>query len=107
MPEYNKLVRDKIPQIIKETGKSFSIKQLDDAEYIKELKKKCQEELLEYLSAEDDKEAIEELADILEIIHSLALQHGSSIEKVEETRRQKAEIRGGFKERIFLEMVED
>ncbi|WP_404354871.1 nucleoside triphosphate pyrophosphohydrolase [Cytobacillus firmus] len=107
MPTYNKLVRDGIPEIIEKTGKKFSTRILDDNEYIKELKKKSFEELQEYVETNNKEDAIEELADVLEIIHALAEYHGASIEEVEEIRKQKAEKRGGFKEKIFLIEVED
>ncbi|MBG9549645.1 phosphoribosyl-ATP pyrophosphohydrolase [Cytobacillus firmus] len=107
MPSYNKLVRDQIPEIIEKTGKKFSTRILDDNEYIKELKKKSFEELQEYVETNNNEDAIEELADVLEIIHALAEYHGASIEEVEEIRTQKAEKRGGFKEKIFLIEVED
>ena len=107
MPIHNKLVRDLIPEIIESTGKKFSIKILTNEEYIRELKNKSREELEEYLNAENDKDAIEELADLLEIIHALAECHGASFKEVEEVRQKKAEKRGGFKEKIFLIEVED
>ncbi|UYG95348.1 nucleoside triphosphate pyrophosphohydrolase [Cytobacillus firmus] len=107
MPTYNKLVRDRIPEIIENTGKNFSTRVLDNNEYIQELKKKSFEELQEYVDTNNNEDAIEELADVLEIIHSLAEYHGASIEVVEEARKQKAEKRGGFKEKIFLIEVED
>ncbi len=107
MPTYNKLVRDRIPEIIENTGKNFSTRVLDNKEYIQELKKKSFEELQEYVETNNNKDAIEELADVLEIIHALAEYHGASIEEVEEIRKQKAEKRGGFKEKIFLIEVED
>lgn len=107
MPIYNKLVRDRIPVIIENTGKKFITRVLDNEEYIKELKTKSFEELNEYINAENDKDALEELADLLEIIHALAECHGASFEKVEEVRQKKAEMRGGFKEKIFLIEVED
>ncbi|WP_282172204.1 nucleoside triphosphate pyrophosphohydrolase [Cytobacillus firmus] len=107
MPTYNKLVRDRIPEIIERSGMKYTTRVLDQNKYIKELKKKSFEELEEYTNAENDEEAIEELADLLEIIHALAEIHGASIEKVEELRKQKAEERGGFKEKIFLIEVED
>lgn len=107
MPVHNKLVRDRIPEIIEKTGKKFSTRILTDDEYIKELKKKSYEELDEYMNAQNDDEAIEELADLLEIIHALAECHGTSFGKLEEVRKQKAEKRGGFKEKIFLIEVED
>lgn len=107
MPTYNKLVRDFIPQVINNTGKKFSTRILDETEYIKHLKKKAFEELEEYVNTDNNKDSIEELADLLEIIHALAEYHGSSIAEVEEVRKQKAEKRGGFKEKIFLIEVED
>jgi predicted house-cleaning noncanonical NTP pyrophosphatase (MazG superfamily) len=107
MPIYNKLVRDRILEVIESTGKKFSTRILNDDEYITELKKKCIEEFEEYSKTENNEDAIEELADLLEIIHALAVVHGASIEKVEEVRKMKAEKRGGFKEKIFLIEVED
>lgn len=107
MPIYNKLVRDRIPEVIESTGKQFTTRILENEEYIKELKKKSFEELEEYINAENDNDAIEELADLLEIIHALTECHGASIEKVEAVRVKKAEKRGRFKEKIFLMEVED
>jgi predicted house-cleaning noncanonical NTP pyrophosphatase (MazG superfamily) len=107
MPIYNKLVRDRIPEIIESTGKNFSTRVLNNEEYITELKNKSFEELQEYVQTTNNEDSIEELADLLEIIHALAEYHGSSIEMVEEIRKVKAEKRGGFKEKIFLLEVED
>jgi predicted house-cleaning noncanonical NTP pyrophosphatase (MazG superfamily) len=107
MPLYNKLVRDRIPEIIEGTGKQFSTRIMENEEYINELKNKSFEELEEYITAENDTDAIKELADLLEIIHALAESHGASFEKVEEVRQKKAEKRGRFKEKIFLIEVED
>ncbi|MCT8140525.1 nucleoside triphosphate pyrophosphohydrolase [Anaerobacillus sp. CMMVII] len=107
MPTYNKLVRDRIPEIIEETGKKYTTSILNDEQYITELKKKSFEELEEYVNTKTDEDALEELADVLEIVHALAVCHGSSIEEVEKIREKKAEKRGGFKEKIFLIEVED
>ncbi|MBM7571696.1 nucleoside triphosphate pyrophosphohydrolase [Aquibacillus albus] len=107
MPVYNKLVRDFIPQIIEKTGKSFDTRILNDEEYIDALKGKLQEEVNEYLEADNDSDSLEELADVLELIHALARTHRASIEKVEQIRKQKVEKRGGFNEKIFLIEVED
>lgn len=104
---YNKLVRDRIPTIIEQSGKTFTTRILDDEEYRKELQKKAFEELEEYVQAETDEAALEELADVLEIIHALAECHGASIEQVEQIRAKKAEKRGGFREKIFLIEVHD
>lgn len=107
MPVYNKLVRDRIPEIIKKSGKVYRSRVLKEEEYISELRKKAQEELNEYITSHTNKEAIEELTDLLEVVHALAVAHGSSIEQLEEVRKMKAEKRGGFQERIFLIDVED
>jgi predicted house-cleaning noncanonical NTP pyrophosphatase (MazG superfamily) len=107
LPNYNKLVRDLIPNVIKRTGKGFTTRVLDESEYIIELKKKAFEELEEYMDAKEYKEVIEELADMLEIIHAFAEFHGSSIEEVEAVRKQKAKDRGRFQEKIYLMEVEE
>lgn len=102
MPIYNKLVRDLIPQVIGKTGAEFSTRILSEDEYTNEIKKKLSEELTEYKEAQTNEEAVEELADILELIHAAVKTHGSSFEKLEEVRKSKAEKRGGFEKRIFL-----
>lgn len=107
MPVYNKLVRDRIPEIIHKAGKRYSIRTLDNNEYIKELQKKMYEELEEYINAKKNENALEELADILEIVHALSEVHGGSIDSVEEIRKKKAGERGRFKKRILLQEVYD
>ncbi|MFC4713429.1 phosphoribosyl-ATP pyrophosphohydrolase [Planococcus dechangensis] len=107
MPVYNKLVRDKIPQVIDKSGLQFKTRILSEEEYQAEVVKKLTEELQEFQEANNPEDAIEELADILELIHAAAEMNGSSFEEVEEVRVKKGEKRGGFKERIFLIEVED
>lgn len=107
MPIYNKLVRDRIPDIIENSGKKFTTRILDDEEYAAELKKKLLEEIEEYQQAKSNEESLEELADVLELMHALAKIHGANIEEVEKIRAEKAEKRGGFEEKIFLIEVED
>lgn len=107
MPTYNKLVRDKIPQVIENSGLQFKTRILSEEEYKTEVTKKFIEELHEFEETNNPKDAVEELADILELIHAAAELNGASFEEVEEVRVKKAEKRGGFKERIFLIEVED
>jgi predicted house-cleaning noncanonical NTP pyrophosphatase (MazG superfamily) len=107
MPTYNKLVRDRIPEIIARGGKTYNTRILDEAEYKTELRTKLAEELNEYLEASDDNNAMEELSDILELLHALTAFHGSTVEQLQSIRADKAEKRGGFKERIFLIDVQD
>ena len=95
---YNKLVRDRIPEIIASTGDKYKIRTLSDAEYIEMLDAKLDEELKEY---HEDKN-IEELADILEVLYAVAKARGYTIDELEETRLKKQKARGGFDEKIFL-----
>ncbi|KIQ80302.1 MULTISPECIES: nucleoside triphosphate pyrophosphohydrolase [Bacillus] len=107
MPTYNKLVRNRIPEIIENNGKTFTTRILNEKEYIEEVSKKTQEELTEYLEAESKEHKVEELADLLELVNALAQYEGVTLEDVEQVRKQKAEKRGGFQERIFLVEVHD
>jgi len=107
MPIYNKLVRDHIPEIIVKSGKSLTSRILADDEYQIEINKKMHEELAEYEAATTNEDAIEELVDLLELIHAAAAIHDTTIEELEEEREIKAKKRGGFDARIFLIDVED
>ncbi|AFH59642.1 pyrophosphohydrolase domain-containing protein [Paenibacillus caseinilyticus] len=102
---YNKLVRDKIPQIIEATGKKANIKVLDDKEYEAELDAKLLEELKEYTSAPVN-EKVEELADLVELVYAILDNKGISIDDFEKVRIAKQEKRGAFKERLYLLSVE-
>ena len=95
---YNKLVRDRIPEIIRESGKDSTTSVLEAADYIAMLDAKLNEELLEY----QESKSMEELADLLEVIRAVAAARGSSIEEVERIRGEKAAKRGGFEKRILL-----
>lgn len=102
MKVYNKLVRDKIPEIIEKEGKTCVTHILSDDEYIDALETKLNEEVAEY---QEDK-SLEEMADVLEVLQSICLARGYSLEELEAMRKKKADERGGFKEKIFLESVE-
>ena len=107
MPTYNKLVRDKILEIIEANGSQYSARVLNEEELLKEVKAKMVEEALEFEKADDKKEAIEELADILELVYAAISSLGISYEDLEEVRHQKREKRGGFDQAIYLIDVED
>lgn len=102
MKNYNKLVRDNIPQILKNNGQRGQFKVLDENEYRLQLRQKLKEEVKEYFLAENDDSSIEELSDIIEVIHSLANVHKQSVESLEKKRLEKLTERGGFKNRIML-----
>lgn len=103
---YNKLVRDRIPEIIEGNGEKPVVRILDDVEYKGELEKKLNEEYQEVLGTTTSEERIEELADMLEIIDALAALEGKTLEDVVEVKKQKSLKRGGFEKRIFLERVD-
>ena len=104
MKIYNKLVRDKIPQIIdaKKDGKPV-YRILNDEEYLKYLNIKLNEELTEYLESGE----VEELADLEEVLLAILDAKNVSYTDFTSLRKQKTEKRGAFKERIFLESVEE
>jgi predicted house-cleaning noncanonical NTP pyrophosphatase (MazG superfamily) len=100
---YNKLVRDKIPSIIAADGKKLKTRILNDEEHLQALIKKLGEELSEF----EEALSVEELADLQEIIHAIADAIGTNKQELEKVRAEKAEKRGGFNNKIFLESVED
>ncbi|PYZ96845.1 phosphoribosyl-ATP pyrophosphohydrolase [Alteribacter lacisalsi] len=104
---YNKLVRDRIPEIIEKSGKEAVIEKLTREEYIKAAREKLFEEIDEYIDADKDEDAVEELADLLELIYALGAVHGASAEILEKLRKKKAETRGGFQERLYLKEVKE
>ncbi|WP_114556436.1 nucleoside triphosphate pyrophosphohydrolase [Bacillus sp. PF5] len=107
MSTYNKLIRNKIPQIIKSNGKTPTIRILPEDEYIKEICKKTQEELAEYLEADTKEHKLEELSDLLELINALAEYEGTTLKEINNIRTKKAEERGNFSDRVFLIEVTD
>ncbi len=96
---YHKLIRDKIPQIIKDDGSEPITYVADDAEYWAKLKDKLQEEVTEVL---EDTNVIEELADTLEVIHAMLAFKKITFDELEQIRLNKKEKRGGFENRIIL-----
>jgi predicted house-cleaning noncanonical NTP pyrophosphatase (MazG superfamily) len=106
MKLYNKLVRDKIPQIIEEKGKKTEYRVLNDADYKVMLNQKLHEEFLEYTYANEE-EQVEELADLVEVVYGILESKGISIEDFEKLRLVKKEERGGFKEKLFLVSVDE
>lgn len=101
---YKKLVRDKIPDIIKQNeGKDSIIRVLDNDEYLIELNKKIEEELKEYLESGE----IEELADLEEVLRAILDVKGVSYDDFEKIRQGKVNKRGAFKDKIYLEGIKD
>ena len=100
---YDKLIRDKIPEIIEQSGKKCIIEVMDNDTYIEYLDQKLNEELAEY---QQDK-SIEELADLLEVIYAVVAARGYSVEELERIRLEKAKERGTFEKRLLLKSVSE
>ncbi len=99
--KYNKLVRDRIPEIIKQKGEIPVTRVASDDEYWQKLKEKLKEEVEEFM--EDSR--TEEIADIMEVLHAICEFRKIDKEEIELLRKKKAEKRGGFKEKIILDEV--
>lgn len=98
---HNKLVRDKIPEIIKATGNEGTVRVMSTREFEKELKRKLVEEASEILKTKKEN-LPKELADVLELLKSMAEFYGIDFKLVEEKQIEKRKERGGFKKRLFL-----
>lgn len=99
--EYDKLVRDKIPDIIEASGKRCVTSVLSEDEYLKKIDAKLAEELEEYYKDQ----SLEELADLVEVIYAAAKARGYTPEELELCRQKKADKRGTFEKKILLKSV--
>ena len=98
---YNKLVRDRVPKIIEQKGKTCKTEILSDEEYLKMVDAKLDEELAEY----HEDQNIEELADLVEVIYAAAKARGYSVEELEAVRKAKTEKRGAVDQKLLLREV--
>ena len=89
--KYNKLVRDRIPEIIESSGRACVTEILSDEDYLKML----------------DAKLDEELADLMEVIRACAVARGYTVEELEQVRAEKAAKRGGFEKKILLKEVRE
>lgn len=92
-----KLERYKIPQIIRDAGKTLIIEILCGGNYLRELDKKLNEEVAEYQS---DK-SVEEMADILVVLYAICETRGYSVEQLMQVKEYKRQKRGGFVDKIY------
>ncbi len=97
--KYNKLVRDKIIEVIEAKGEKAVFHVADDTEYHEKLREKLREEIEEFLSDEN----VGEIADILEVLEAFAEYKGFSQDEIALEKSKKAEKRGAFKKRIILD----
>lgn len=101
--EHNKIVRDKIPAIIEQNNQRAVCRIPEKEVIIRGLETKLTEELSEYL----EDHSLEEMADLLEVMHGLLHHRGVSWDELERIRLEKREKRGGFEQGIWLESTEE
>ena len=101
--KYNKLVRDRIPEIIEASGRICVTEILSDEDYLLMVDTKLDEELAEYHADQN----IEELADLMEVIRACVVARGYTVEELDQVRAEKAAKRGGFEKKILLKEVRE
>ncbi len=104
---YRKLVRDKIPQRIKESGGRFEIKALSQIDYKKYLLEKVSEEASGISLAKSRKEVASEMGDLLDVLEEVKTHFKIKPEDLKESRQKEFQRKGGFKKKIFLIWAED
>lgn len=100
---YKKLVRDKIPEIIRAAGQEPVTRILDDQEFLDSLITKLGEETAEFAA----EPSLEELADLQEVLDAIREQLGYDAKQLADQQQHKCQERGGFEKRIYLEEVKD
>lgn len=101
-----KLVRDKVPQRMRERLEDPHCRILSDEEYIKALKAKLLEESIEVQESSSEEELAEEIADVFEVLEALAAVHKIDLEQVRQFQQSKREKRGGFNDKIYCVHVD-
>ncbi|MGV0715877.1 nucleoside triphosphate pyrophosphohydrolase [Mycolicibacterium sp. XJ662] len=98
-----KLVRDKIPDIIRQSGRTPLVTTLSADSYRAALMDKLREEVAELAAATTNRAVLEEGADVLEVLTAIVVEHGADLDSLIEAARQKRAERGGFDDRLWLE----
>ncbi|CRX38244.1 nucleoside triphosphate pyrophosphohydrolase [Estrella lausannensis] len=101
-----KLIRDYLPDIMRNKGILVHERVMEQEEFIAKLKDKLQEEAAEVKHAKNVNELTEELADMLEVIHSLSKATGIPLERLEKARYAKKQEKGGFDRKIYNSYVD-
>lgn len=102
----DKLVRDKITEISSNDGVTNFIRELQHEEYLSRLNAKLIEEAHEVVNTKDNSELAEELADLLEVLHAIAVTNNIELEEIEGIRLKKKQERGGFENKIYIDYIE-
>jgi predicted house-cleaning noncanonical NTP pyrophosphatase (MazG superfamily) len=99
--EYDKLIRDRVPEVIAADGKTYEIKVMGEQEYLQALLTKLVEEAEEAAAATPDNR-VTELADVLEVLEAICGAEGVELATVRAMKAQRREQRGGFDKRLKL-----
>lgn len=102
MTEYDKLVRDRIPEVVRENDETPVTRVVEGTEYRERLREKLCEEAAEFRESGDP----EELADVLEVLTAIRDAEGIEDGELERLREEKADERGRFADGVVLERVE-
>lgn len=105
MKPLNKLVRDKVPSLVTKDGGSYTLQLLSPLEHQTEITKKLIEEVHEYSEAPTKEKALEELVDIVELVHAAIKLHDVSPDAFEQMRQAKKKLKGGFEKGIYLNTI--
>ncbi|MCY3411337.1 MAG: nucleoside triphosphate pyrophosphohydrolase [Candidatus Heimdallarchaeota archaeon] len=104
---YNKLIRDRIPEIIRNDNKVPNLRLLNKNEFKSAVLTKFNEEIAELKESTDREDILNELADVLELIYTYGQEYNISPQEIEEKRELKEQKRGGFSKKLFLISVDD
>jgi predicted house-cleaning noncanonical NTP pyrophosphatase (MazG superfamily) len=101
-----KLVRDKIPDVIRQSGRTPRVTRLPADAYRSALMHKLHEEVAELTAAQTTESMLEEAGDVLEVLAAIATEHGATIDTIVEAAGKKRAERGGFTKRLWLDSVD-
>lgn len=104
--KYDKLIRDRVPEILRKRGISLNERIMGQTEYIERLKNKLQEEALEVQNSPNTEELKEELADVLEVLTALIQALEFDFEDIMHTAKLKRDEKGGFADRVYCDFIE-
>lgn len=99
--EYDKLIRDLIPQHIAASGKDYQVETMKEGEFRQALRDKLVEEATEAAEASPES-LVTELADLLEVVDALMEAEGLTKEQVEQEQARRQQERGSFERRLKL-----
>ena len=104
MKKSNKLIRDRIPEILEEKGANFSVRVLNDDEYKRELLLKVVEEAEEIAGTGGNTgELVKEIGDVMEVMDHVVATFGLDLAQIGKVKRERRRLRGGFSKKLFLE----